>query len=115
MVLGYIQKSSIVLGVFGVTSKTAMVIPNKIYEALACGKPVITADTPAAAELLKDTQSALLVPPGDPEALARAIMTLRSDDVLRDRIAEKGHEIFLAEATPKVIVGNILKQLPHHV
>ena len=112
---GYIQKSSIVLGVFGVTSKTAMVIPNKIYEALACGKPVITADTPAAAELLKDTQSALLVPPGDPEALARAIMTLRSDDVLRDRIAEKGHEIFLAEATPKVIVGNILKQLPHHV
>ncbi len=48
-------------------------IPNKVFQALACGTPVVTADTPAARELLRDGESALLVPPGDPEALADAI------------------------------------------
>ena len=45
-------------------------IPNKAFQALACGTPLVTADTPAARELLQDGESALLVPPGDPEALA---------------------------------------------
>ena len=48
-------------------------IPNKAFQALACGAPLITADTPAAQELLRDGESALLVPPGDPEALVAAI------------------------------------------
>ena len=47
-------------------------IPNKAFQALACGTPLVTADTPAARELLADGESALLVPPGDPEALAAA-------------------------------------------
>ena len=38
-------------------------IPNKAFQALACGTPLVTADTPAARELLVDGESALLVPP----------------------------------------------------
>ena len=48
-------------------------IPNKVFQALACGTPVVTADTPAASELLRDGASALLVPAADPEALVDAI------------------------------------------
>ena len=51
-------------------------IPNKVFQALACGTPLVTADTPAARELLRDGESALLVPPGDPEALAAALRRL---------------------------------------
>ena len=51
-------------------------IPNKAFQALACGTPLVTADTPAARELLVDGESALLVPTGDPEALAAAIRRL---------------------------------------
>jgi glycosyltransferase involved in cell wall biosynthesis len=70
---GQLRHASCALGVFGTSAKAARVIPNKVFQALACGTPVVTADTPAARELLRDGESALLVPPGDPEALVTAI------------------------------------------
>ncbi len=70
---GELHRASCALGIFGTSEKAARVIPNKAFQALACGTPLITADTPAARELLRDGESALLVPPGDPEALAEAL------------------------------------------
>jgi glycosyltransferase involved in cell wall biosynthesis len=68
-----LHRASCALGIFGTTAKAARVIPNKAFQALACGTPLITADTPAARELLRDGESALLVPPGDPDALVAAL------------------------------------------
>lgn len=70
---GEYHRAAVALGIFGTTGKAQRVIPNKVFQALACGTPVITADTPAARELLEDGKSAILVPPGDPEALAAAL------------------------------------------
>ncbi len=47
-----IAEASMVLGIFGRSAKAARVIPNKVYHAMAVGRPVITADTPAAREVL---------------------------------------------------------------
>ena len=68
-----LYRASCALGIFGTSAKAARVIPNKVFQALACGTPVVTADTLAARELLRDGESALLVPPGDPHALAAAV------------------------------------------
>ena len=46
-VKSYIKEATICLGIFGETQKAQLVIPIKVYEALAMGKPVITANTPA--------------------------------------------------------------------
>jgi glycosyltransferase involved in cell wall biosynthesis len=91
------------LGIFGTGDKAARVIPNKVFQALACARPVITADTPAARELLTDDTNAFLVPAGDPEALAGAVRRLAADEALAERVARAGRETFEAHASEDVL------------
>jgi glycosyltransferase involved in cell wall biosynthesis len=91
------------LGIFGTTEKAQRVIPNKAFEAIACGAPLITADTPAARELLEDGRDALLVPPGDAGALARAVRRLAADSVLRGTIAAQGRATYEAHGSEEVL------------
>ena len=91
------------LGIFGTSAKAARVIPNKAFQALACGVPLVTADTPAARELLVDEESALLVPPADPDALAEALRRLTSDASLARRIADGGLAAYRLHASEEVL------------
>jgi glycosyltransferase involved in cell wall biosynthesis len=91
------------LGVFGTTEKAQRVIPNKVFQALACGAPVITADTPAARELLVDEESALLVRPGDAEALAAAVRRVADDSTLARQVADGGLRAYSTRASERVL------------
>jgi glycosyltransferase involved in cell wall biosynthesis len=94
--------ASCALGIFGTSEKARRVIPNKVFQALACGAPVVTADTPAARELLVDGESALLVPPGDPEALAEALGRL-ADAGPAARVAAGGRAAYEEHASEEVL------------
>lgn len=98
-----LARAGCALGVFGTSAKAARVIPNKAFQALACGTPLITADTPAARELLVDAENALLVPPGDPEALAAAVLRLGGDSGLAGRIGAAGRATYEAHASEEVL------------
>jgi glycosyltransferase involved in cell wall biosynthesis len=87
--------SDVCLGIFGTSPKAQRVIPNKVFDALAVGRPVLTADTPAVREVLTHGETAWLCPPGDPAALAEALLALRSEEGTRRRLAERGHELFV--------------------
>ena len=91
------------LGIFGSSAKAGRVIPNKAFQALACGTPLVTADTPAARELLVDGESALLVPPGDAEALAAAVRLLAGDRALSDRVSAGGLAVYRERAGEAVL------------
>jgi glycosyltransferase involved in cell wall biosynthesis len=95
--------ASCALGIFGASAKAQRVIPNKAFQALACGTPLVTADTPAARELLVDGESALLVPPGDPQGLANALRRLAADSGLAQRVGAGGHTAFLERASEHVL------------
>ena len=97
-----IAKSDIVLGLFGDTPKTPIVIPNKVYEALAMKKPVITADTPAIRELFDDNDM-FLVPAANPHKLAQAIIELKNSPELRMKFSENGYRKFIDRASSKVL------------
>jgi glycosyltransferase involved in cell wall biosynthesis len=98
-----IQRAGCALGIFGTTGKAQRVIPNKAFQAIASAAPLITADTPAARELLVDEESALLVPPGDAQALAQAVRRLAADSALSGRIAAGGRAAYEREASEAVL------------
>ena len=91
------------LGIFGTSDKAQRVIPNKAFHALACGAPLITADTPAARELLRDEENALLVPPGDPAALAEAMRRLAADPELGRALSRGGRAVYEEHASEEVL------------
>jgi glycosyltransferase involved in cell wall biosynthesis len=89
--------------VFGTSDKAASVIPNKAFQAIACGTPLVTADTPAARELLRDGESALLVEPGNAGALAAALRRLATDPALAATVAGGGLAAYRAHASEQVL------------
>ena len=100
---GEIHRAGCVLGIFGTSAKAARVIPNKAFQALACAAPLVTGDTPAARELLTDGDSALLVPPGDPQALAEAIRRIAAESDLAERLGRSGRARYEQEASEEVL------------
>lgn len=75
------------LGIFGTTPKALAVVPTKVYQGAAAGCVVVTSDTaPQRAALDGD---AVLVPPGDPAALAAALRALAADPARTCRLAER--------------------------
>jgi glycosyltransferase involved in cell wall biosynthesis len=71
--------SHLVAGVFGTSGKTQRVVPFKIVHALAAGRPVVTADTPAVCNWLDGSGAVFLSPAGEVESLARTLHELVAD------------------------------------
>lgn len=70
----HIETADLCLGIFGNTQKAEMVVPNKVFQMLASGKPVITRRSRAMEELAADQDLNLrLVEADDPASLVDAI------------------------------------------
>ncbi|MBT4121969.1 glycosyltransferase [bacterium] len=107
----YISQSDICLGIFGKGQKTTRVIPNKVYEAIAMQKAVITANTPAINELFKDKENILLCNQADSKDLVEKILLLRNDSKLRGDIADNGYKLFKEKCLSKIIVNKLINEL----
>ena len=101
--LDMIQGADLALGIFGTTAKAGRVVPHKVFQSLAGGVPTITRRSRAVAEFFREGEHVVLVPPGDPAALARAIETLASDPARRDALGRAGREAALAAGSPERI------------
>ncbi len=109
-----IRRADVGLGIFGLSDKAARVIPHKAYDILACGRPLITGDSPAARALLQDGDTALLTPMGDANALAAAILRLKKDQALASRLAVQGHALVSHTLAPSQIVAPLVAWLAQH-
>jgi glycosyltransferase involved in cell wall biosynthesis len=73
----WIHDSNLCLGIFGVSGKASRVIPNKLFQVIAAGKPIVTQDSSAIRELLDpDMENVFFVPSGDPQKLAEIILNI---------------------------------------
>lgn len=73
--------------------------PIKMFEYLASGTPVISSDLPVLAEVLRDGENALLVPPADAASWLAALDRLTGDPALAQRLGEAGHQCYVREHT----------------
>ncbi|MHB1193712.1 MAG: glycosyltransferase family 4 protein [Longimicrobiales bacterium] len=63
--------------------------PLKVLDAMACGVANVASDIGQVPELIRNGETGLLVPPGDPEALAGALRRLANDASLRARLGRQ--------------------------
>lgn len=92
-----IAGAALCLGIFGASGKAGRVVPYKVFECAAVGRPVLTADTPAIRSAFVPGAEVAVCPPGDPEALAAAVRELMRDPGRRGAIALAGHARYSRE------------------
>ena len=104
-----IAKADVTLGIFGTSAKAQRVIPNKVYQALAMRKTVITGDTVAIRDAFGTAEAVYAVPCGDGMRLADAINKLRRSPDFRRCLGENGFRHFSARFTPTKVAEQFIQ------
>jgi glycosyltransferase involved in cell wall biosynthesis len=97
------HQADVILGIFGRTPKTRRVVPNKVFEALSIGQPVITGDTPAIREILEPGRDVICCPVDDPAGLADAIRWAHGHREQLHEIGRAGRRAFEQHASARAI------------
>ena len=121
-IIKHIANTDLCLGIFGTTEKAQNAIPNKVYEALAMQKAVITGNTKAARTALKNKENAILCKTGSAESIKDSILLLKNNPELREKISKNGYDLFKNNFTTtktgqrlkKIITDNFSRQFQNH-
>ena len=104
-----IAQASVCLGIFGTGAKSSRVIPNKVFQCMAMGKAVITADTPAIRNHLGN--SVATVPAGEPQALASALVALLENGERLHELETESRKLFLEKFDDNKIAPMLIEAL----
>lgn len=87
-----------------------MAVPSKIIGIMAAGIPVIALVPPDSeiAYILEEEECGVRVDPNDGDGLTNAILRLKSDDKLRQKLGKNGRDAFLRKYTTEVIAEKYL-------
>ncbi|MBW2003225.1 MAG: glycosyltransferase family 4 protein [Deltaproteobacteria bacterium] len=81
--------------------------PLKIYDYLACGKPVVASDIKGAGDLLRENEVGIPVTPEDPASLARGVLLALEDQDLAIRCLQKAPAIIKRSFTWQITTKKI--------
>ena len=79
-----------------------------VIEAMALGLPVVASDVPAVREVTEEGQNAVLVPPGQPDALAEALSNLLIDPDRCARFGQRSRTIYEEKFDLESVVGRMV-------
>jgi glycosyltransferase involved in cell wall biosynthesis len=83
--------------------------PNVLLEAMAANVPIVATAVGGVPEMVANNESALLVPPNDPPALAAAISSLLTDKDLAQRLATNAANLVDTQYDPEHYVRSLVK------
>ena len=78
-----------------------------VLEGLACGVPVVASRVGGIPELIDEGRTGILVPPADPDALGRALLSALQDDSLQERAATEGPETIARRHTRSAVSASL--------
>jgi glycosyltransferase involved in cell wall biosynthesis len=81
-------------------------VPKTLIEAAACGRAIVTSDAPGCRDICRDGVNGLLIGPGDPDGLERAIRRLVAEPELRQRMGAAGRHI----AEEEFSIGRVVEE-----
>lgn len=85
------------------------VLPSKIFESLAMGKPIILGVEGDAEELINDAKAGICVEPENPSQLADAVIKLADDQQLAAELGENGHDYCMKNYNRDVLAGKYIE------
>jgi glycosyltransferase involved in cell wall biosynthesis len=84
-------------------------LPKALVEAAAAGRAIVATDVTGCREVVRDGIEGLLVPRGDVDAAARALVRLADDAPLRARLGAAAHARFQERFTEAAVIGAMTK------
>ncbi len=103
-----INTFDICMGIFGDTIKTEVVVPNKIYHYAACGKCIITKDTPAIKEVFVNQKNIILTD-GSAENLVEKILQMKKEKNLRENIGLNALKLMQEQYNQDIIAERLIE------
>ena len=97
-------------GQFGLTPKADLVIGYKCYQMMACGKAIIISDSRGNRELLSHGTDCYMCKSGDAHDLAGAILKLKNNSVMHEKLAAGSRQTFTTKCSA-LQIGNDLYDL----
>jgi len=74
--------------------KTKYESPNKLFEAMMCGKPIIVSDASSMADIVRKENCGLVVPYGNVAAIKEALLKLKNNPELRQELGHNGRRAY---------------------
>jgi glycosyltransferase involved in cell wall biosynthesis len=84
-------------------------MPNVVLEAMAAGRPVVASNVAGMDEVVVDGKTGLLCNPGDPHALADALLKLIKDSSLMKHMGRSGYELVRQRFQISTMVGQTIQ------
>ena len=89
----------------------ATVLPSKLFEIMALGRPVLASVCGRAAQLVQESEAGIAVPPEDVDALVAAIERLRDEPSLRERLGNNGPRFIARSFDRRALAARYLEAL----
>jgi len=83
--------------------------PNKLFEAMMCGKPIIVNDGTSMSNIVKEEDCGLVVPYGDVKAIKEAILKLKNDPELRQTLGMNGRKAYEERYSWRIMEKKLLE------
>ena len=112
---GIMAQSHVCLGVFGVTLQSTMTVQNKIWEAAAMARAIVTGDSPTMRATFSHGEELLLVERDNPQAIADAVLTLAGDPELCAALGQAAYRRFIQDNSTAALGAALLQAVDSHV